>query len=71
MNLIILDCILGVLEKLGLSEAAKIQIINNPKDLFVIAANELNISLVKIHELYDLANKWYHDKDMSIFDFKL
>ena len=71
MNLIIFDCILGVLEKLGLSEAAKIQIINNPKSLFVIAANELNISLVKSHELYNLANKWYHDKDMSIFDFKL
>lgn len=71
MNLVIFDCILEVLKKLGLSEAAIVECRNSPKDLPVILENELNIGLLKYHELINLANNWYEKKDNDIFDFKL
>lgn len=71
MNIVVFDCILEYLKKSGLSESSAKQIIDNPRELVKIACKETNITFVKLEILIDLANKWYHDKDMSIFDYKL
>lgn len=71
MNLVILDCILEVLKNLGLSDAAIVRCRNTPNDLPVILEDELNIGLIKYHELINLASKWYDSGDQAIYDFKL
>lgn len=71
MNLVIFDCILEVLKNLGLSDAAIVRCRSTPNDLPVILEDELNIGLLKYHELINLANNWYEKKDNGIFDFKL